>query len=286
MGTRAFMWYNYAMSLPSPTAVTLRFDGACAPNPGPMGIGYELSIQEPGDPRVSRVLAYGGFQLGRGTNNVAEYRALIAGLQHAIRLGFWTVGIVSDSLLVVNQLRRVWKVKKGRLRMLHTEAKILLDSLAGWAIMHVPREENERADELSHSVCLSEPSLPPKPWGGNARQAAALYPWQAAFVRHQWQRGVRNEYLWARVFQVKRSVIRQIGVGVSYRTADFSTLPAPESFNQPEPPESLCADCAPPIAFEANDTSSEREHGYAQVSPGIPTHPHISDAPSELVVAR
>jgi hypothetical protein len=224
-----------------------------------MGIGYELSIEEPGVPGVSRVLAYGGFQLGRGTNNVAEYRALIAGLRHAIRLGFWNVGILSDSLLVVNQLRRVWKIRKGRLRVLNAEAKTLLGLLAGWAIHHVPREENERADELSHSVCLVEPTLPPKPWGKNARIPALLYPWQAAFIRYHWKLGVRNEYLWSRIFQVGRNTARQIGEGVTYRTADFTTIPSPES---------LCAADAPATVSEESTTSFERVQSYAEASPG------------------
>lgn len=234
---RVFLWYTSDMTkkplavgrstpLPSSPLMVLRFDGACAPNPGPMGIGYELSREEPGTSGESRVVAYGGFQLGKGTNNEAEYRALIAGLRHALKLGAWDLMIFSDSLLVVNQVKGLWKIKKGRLRVLQTEAVGLLKLFRNVSLHHVPRERNSRADELSHSVCLAEPTFPPLPTVGvGTRSPRLLYDWQAAFIRVHWLAGETNTYRWARIFSVSEGTVEAIGNGDSYRNATFEAKP-------------------------------------------------------------
>lgn len=191
-----------------------------------MGIGYVLAYESEEAQGGSRVVAYGGFQLKKGTNNEAEYRALVEGLRHALRLGAWDISILSDSLLVVKQVQGYWKLKQGRLRVQHTEVMGLLAMFNTWHIRHIPREENERADELSHSVCLVEPIFPPLPTVGvGSRSPRLLHDWQAAFVRVQWLRGKTNTYRLARIFQVSEGSVEGIGNGTSYRNATFASKP-------------------------------------------------------------
>jgi ribonuclease HI len=199
--------------VPRPPTVSLAFDGSCNPNPGPMGIGYELSHGE------SRVLVEVGAQIGQGTNNEAEYHALLAGLRHALRLGFWTLAVRSDSLLVVSQVNGQWKVKDHRLRKLHAEAVNLVRLFTGFSLQHVRREENAVADQLSRMLVFHEPTLPLP--GSGTRFQRALLDWQAAAVRVWWLNHNPGAYTLARVFGVDPVVIEQIGHGKSYRDATF-----------------------------------------------------------------
>lgn len=203
---------------PSSETVTLHFDGSCAPNPGPMGIGYILRHEK-------GILAYGGTQLGKGTNNEAEYRALAAGLRHALRLGVFNIHVVSDSLLVVNQTLGNWSVKQGRLKRPHAEVQQLLELFTSFTITHTHREHNMEADTLSRSVCLGEPPLP-LPVTKAGRFKASLHPWQAATIRSAWMHGrTRNAYMLARVYNVTKSTIERIVTADAHRSADFSGLP-------------------------------------------------------------
>jgi ribonuclease HI len=79
---------------------------------------------------------------------VAEYRALLLGIELAKGLGADEVEFVGDSMLIVEQVRGKWKVKQEHLRPLHTKAKDALRELPKWSIRHVKRDENTRADEL------------------------------------------------------------------------------------------------------------------------------------------
>lgn len=121
----------------------LHCDGASKGNPGPAGIGMVL---ETADGR--EVLAW-GRAIGKATNNVAEYRALIAGLQQALELGVRRITVQSDSQLMVRQINGQYKVKNAGLQPLHAEAKSLLKRFDEWSIQHVPREENAHADSLA-----------------------------------------------------------------------------------------------------------------------------------------
>ncbi|NLW49475.1 MAG: ribonuclease HI family protein [Candidatus Brocadiaceae bacterium] len=118
-------------------------DGASRGNPGPAGIGMVLKTPD------GRTAAAWGEPIGRTTNNVAEYRAVIAGLRRALELGVARVHLFSDSELLVRQLQGTYRVRNARLRPLYDEATALLGRFAAWTVRHVPREENSEADALA-----------------------------------------------------------------------------------------------------------------------------------------
>jgi ribonuclease HI len=122
--------------------VILHVDGGARGNPGPAGIGVVVSDQNGAE--LDRANAY----IGETTNNVAEYRALLLGLERARSLGAREVDIVNDSELVARQLQGRYKVKNEMLRMLHAQARHALAEFERWSIASVPRERNEDADEL------------------------------------------------------------------------------------------------------------------------------------------
>ena len=119
-------------------------DGAARGNPGPAGAGAVLYDRE------GRVVAELTRALGRATNNVAEYSALILGLEEAKRRGATSIDVRMDSLLVVEQMRGRWRIKHPGLKDLALRAGALLASFPAREIRHVPREENAHADELSN----------------------------------------------------------------------------------------------------------------------------------------
>ena len=117
-------------------------DGGSRGNPGPSAIGVVL---EDGGGRVLETLSQA---IGVGTNNVAEYRALLAGLEMAKRLEVREVEVISDSELLVRQMRGEYRVKNEGLKPLHAEARELAAGLDSFSIRHVGREQNSRADAL------------------------------------------------------------------------------------------------------------------------------------------
>ena len=119
-------------------------DGAARGNPGPAGAGAAL-FDERGE-----LVAEVARPLGHATNNVAEYTALIVGLEEAKRRGATAVDVRMDSLLVVQQMRGLWRIKHPGLRPLALRAGALLASFPEREIRHVPREENVAADLLSN----------------------------------------------------------------------------------------------------------------------------------------
>lgn len=126
-----------------PTAI-LYADGAARGNPGPAGAGA-LLLDAQGD-----VLAELAKDLGHATNNVAEYQALILGLEEARRKGIAEIEVRMDSLLVVRQMQGLWKIKHPGLKPLALRAAALLREFPHHRIEHVPREENSRADALAN----------------------------------------------------------------------------------------------------------------------------------------
>ena len=120
----------------------LSTDGGARGNPGPAAYAYVLETDD------GTVLAAHGEAIGVATNNVAEYRALVEGLRKAAELGVDEVEVVSDSQLVVEQMRGAYKVKNARLRALWEEAQELADRLGKVRYTAVPREHNELADQL------------------------------------------------------------------------------------------------------------------------------------------
>ena len=117
-------------------------DGGARGNPGPAAYGYVLESED-GD-----VLAAHGEAIGTATNNVAEYRALIAGLEKALDLGADELEVVSDSELLVKQMRGEYKVKNAALRDLSLQAATLARELGPVTYTAVRREHNELADQL------------------------------------------------------------------------------------------------------------------------------------------
>lgn len=122
----------------------LNTDGGARGNPGPAGIGMVL-VDESG-----AVLAEDARSLGVQTNNVAEYEAVIAGLELALHEGVTDLLVRVDSELVVHQLNGDWKIKNDRLRQLAVTARSLMRSFESVSVEHVRRAENVRADELAN----------------------------------------------------------------------------------------------------------------------------------------
>jgi ribonuclease HI len=120
----------------------LSTDGGARGNPGPAAYGYVLESDD------GHVLDARGERIGVATNNVAEYRALLAGLEKALELGVTDLEVVSDSELLVKQMRGEYKVKNDALRTLHGEASELAEGLERVAYTAVRRAHNELADSL------------------------------------------------------------------------------------------------------------------------------------------
>jgi ribonuclease HI len=117
-------------------------DGGARGNPGPAAFAYVLEADD------GTVLAAHGEKIGVATNNVAEYRALIAGLEKALELGVDQLEVVSDSELMVKQMRGEYRVKNAALRQLFDAAERLERRLPRVSYHHVRRGHNERADRL------------------------------------------------------------------------------------------------------------------------------------------
>jgi ribonuclease HI len=117
-------------------------DGGARGNPGPAAYGYVLESED------GTVLAARGEAIGTATNNVAEYRALVAGLEKALELGVDDLEVVSDSELLVKQMRGEYKVRKTTLRELSAQAASLAGELGSVTYTAVRREHNELADQL------------------------------------------------------------------------------------------------------------------------------------------
>ena len=127
-----------------PADVVVNADGGARGNPGPAGIGAVVR-----DAR-GRVLGEVAEGIGETTNNDAEYRAVIAGLERARALGARRVRVLADSQLVVAQLNGAWKVRQAHLRPLWTEARRLAAGFERVTFEHVPRERNRAADALAN----------------------------------------------------------------------------------------------------------------------------------------
>ena len=117
-------------------------DGGARGNPGPAAYGFVIEADD------GTVLASKGEAIGVATNNVAEYSGLIAGLQQAIELGLTELEVVSDSELMVKQMRGEYRVRNDALRGLSVEAGRLARELGRVEYRHVKRAHNELADAL------------------------------------------------------------------------------------------------------------------------------------------
>ena len=166
-----------------PDRVIIEADGGSRGNPGPAGYGAVVRDADTGE--VLRDVAAG---IGIASNNVAEYRSLIAGLEAAVDLGATDVEVRMDSKLVVMQMSNLWKVKHPDMQQLAKEAAAVLRQIPHTRFQHIPRELNSYADRLANQAMDDQAAGregQPRPPGalttpGAARKARnVLYGWSA-----------------------------------------------------------------------------------------------------------
>jgi ribonuclease HI len=126
--------------------VIVHVDGGARGNPGPAAAACVISSPE------GEVLGEHAQLLGTTTNNVAEYRALLLGLQRARELGASEIEVVGDSELIAKQVRGLYKVKHEAMKPLHREATAALRGFERWSIRTVPRAQNADADALVNAA--------------------------------------------------------------------------------------------------------------------------------------
>jgi ribonuclease HI len=125
--------------------LTIYTDGASRNNPGEAGAGvYILQDNKP----VGEIAQY----LGKTTNNIAEYKAAILGLEHAVKQGATRVNLFADSELLVKQLNGDYKVKNEGLKPLHGKAKELIGKIGSVQVRYIRREMNKEADALANKA--------------------------------------------------------------------------------------------------------------------------------------
>ncbi len=126
--------------------VIVHVDGGARGNPGPAAAACVITSP------TGELLGEHSQLLGTVTNNVAEYRALLLGLERALELGASEVEVVGDSELIAKQVRGIYKVKHESMRPLHREALAALGAFAKWSIRTVPRAQNAHADALVNAA--------------------------------------------------------------------------------------------------------------------------------------
>jgi ribonuclease HI len=126
----------------SAAPLVVNVDGGARGNPGPAAIAAVIT-----DPD-GEVVEERAESIGPATNNVAEYRALLLGIERARALGADEIELVGDSELVVKQVRGEYRVKDAALKELHNRVRQKLERFDDWSIRHVRREDNEHADRL------------------------------------------------------------------------------------------------------------------------------------------
>jgi ribonuclease HI len=134
------------MKPPPQNYLTAHTDGGARGNPGPAG--YGVVVHDSSGKKVAALSQY----LGRQTNNFAEYQALIAALEYAVEHGPRALKVISDSELLVRQIKGIYKVKEPTLRDLHARASQLISKLDWFDIEHVLRGHNNEADELANQA--------------------------------------------------------------------------------------------------------------------------------------
>lgn len=127
-------------------SATVYVDGASRGNPGPAGVGYAI-IDENGN-----ILATGGDFIGFATSRVAEYYALKLGIEKALELGLKSVRFVGDNLMMINQMKGLYKVKNQDLMPIYDSIQELLQRFDAYAFTHVKREQNTAADAKANAA--------------------------------------------------------------------------------------------------------------------------------------
>lgn len=167
------------MLSPRSTEVIARIDGASRGNPGPAAYGVVIETVE-----GARLASLSKF-LGRATNNVAEYQALLAALDYALEHNHRRLRVKCDSELLARQIEGSYKVKSLDLKPLHDRARQMLSQFEAFSIAHVPREQNREADGLANRALDSAAGgtgLGPTP---AVRQLEPTGRWQASATYHQ-----------------------------------------------------------------------------------------------------
>lgn len=144
--------------------ITAYVDGGARGNPGPAGYGVRLEDER------GAVVAVLHQAIGTATNNVAEYRGLIAALTYARDHGYRVVRIRSDSELIVKQMRGEYRVKHPGLKPLHEQARSLAQGFDRVTFEHVRREQNAEADRLANLAMDEEEARGERREGGGGRQ--------------------------------------------------------------------------------------------------------------------
>jgi ribonuclease HI len=134
------------MSSPPEYYLIAHSDGGARGNPGPAG--YGVVIKDNTGKKIAGLSEY----LGHQTNNFAEYQGLIAALEYAVDHGPKALKLVSDSELMVKQIKGIYKVKNETLQELHARAKQLINKLEWFSIDHALREHNQEADRLANEA--------------------------------------------------------------------------------------------------------------------------------------
>jgi tryptophan 2,3-dioxygenase len=137
--------------------VVVHVDGGARGNPGPAAAAAVVSAPD------GRVLDEAAVTLGHATNNVAEYRGLLLGLERATALGADAVEVVNDSELVAKQVNGAYKVKNAELKPLHAQALEQLGAFSSWSIRSVPRAQNAAADALVNRALDGDEVAPTAP---------------------------------------------------------------------------------------------------------------------------
>ena len=223
----------------------LQFDGSVWPeNPGDkIGLGYAITrstgpaTQEPSEiaaappsPRSMEhlaPLATGSITGGPGTNNDAEYQAMIAGLRHALRLGIRRLNVVGDSKLILYQTAGYWRCKSPSLKQHLRETRTLVKGFTRVTHKHLGRDHNERCDGLAKraaqkdaevgSYNLTGPTGLPRPARDDSLWERAFTDQQAALMRWMGRaRGLGCSVL-GRVYDVERSTAKRIVDGDIYK---------------------------------------------------------------------
>ncbi len=145
-GTKPLFPHREDSNTPPAHHLIAHSDGGARGNPGPAG--YGVVIQDQSGRKVAHLSEY----LGHQTNNFAEYQGLIAALEYAIQHGPKALKLISDSELLVRQIKGIYKVKNPTLKDLHGRAKELIAQLEWFSIGHAFREHNQEADRLANEA--------------------------------------------------------------------------------------------------------------------------------------
>lgn len=152
----------------APGSLIVRFDGGARGNPGPAAAA--AVVEDSAGSRLAEISEL----LGETTNNVAEYRALLLGLEQARALGASAVRVCGDSELVIRQLSGAYKVRSAALRPLYERARAALEGFASYTLQSVPRAQNARADALVNAAldgAGAQPAQLPRAGRGAAARA-------------------------------------------------------------------------------------------------------------------